>query len=240
MDSKQNTYFLELRTGLQQEGYTVLPEQDGCLPVEWNDRPLCQITSGGSIRFRPDDIQDPDTDVALTRVTNIAAVVKEYMTLLEDAPDLKADGLHDPYKLLAEYNDTVLAARSSEQCGVQFVTWRWGHEKASLYYGHYFDQAIWEYLCSARFDTTKHLADRFDVCERTIRSDLVTLACTYPIETSFGPYGGIRVSNWYHPEQKRLSPKQTSLLVRVRMTLEGEDLKVMNSILIQFALPGSY
>lgn len=62
----------------------------------------------------------------------------------------------------------------------------------------------------------------------------------YPIETSFGPYGGIRVSKWYRPEQKRLSSVQTSLLVRVRMTLEGEDLKVMNSILIQFALPGSY
>ena len=139
MDGKQNTYFLELRTVLQQEDYTVLPEQDCCLPVEWNDRPLCQITSGGSIRYRPDDIQDPDTDVALTRVTNIAAAVKEYMTLLEDAPDLKVDGLHDPYKLLAEYNDTVLAARCSEQCGVQFVTWRWGHEKVSLYHGHYFN-----------------------------------------------------------------------------------------------------
>ena len=91
-------------------------------------------------------------------------------------------------------------------------------------------QAIWEYLCSARFSTTRQLADRFGVCERTIRNDLIAL----------GPYGGIRVSNWYHPEQKRLSATQTSLLVRVRLTLEGEDLKVMNSILIQFALPGSY
>ncbi len=101
-------------------------------------------------------------------------------------------------------------------------------------------QAIWEYLCSARFDTTKRLADRFGVCERTIRNDLVVLSCTYPVETSVGPYGGIRISDWYHPEQKRLSPIQTSLLVRVRITLEGEDLKIMDSILIQFALPGSY
>lgn len=101
-------------------------------------------------------------------------------------------------------------------------------------------QAIWEYLYSVRFDTTKNLADRFGVCERTIRSDLVALTCKYPIETSFGPYGGVRVSKWYRPDQKRLSSIQTSLLVRVRMTLEGEDLKVMNSILVQFALPGSY
>ena len=101
-------------------------------------------------------------------------------------------------------------------------------------------RAIWEYLCSTRFSTTRQLADRFGVCERTIRNDLIVLACTYPIETSFGPYGGIRMAEWYRPDRKTLSPKQTSLLVRVRLTLEGEDLKVMNSILIQFALPGSY
>lgn len=101
-------------------------------------------------------------------------------------------------------------------------------------------QAIWEYLCTVRFDTTRHLANRFGVCERTIRSDLIALSCIYPIETSCGPYGGIHVSKWYHPEQRRLSSIQTSLLVKVRMTLEGEDLRVMNSILIQFALPGSY
>ena len=42
-------------------------------------------------------------------------------------------------------------------------------------------QAIWEYLCNARFSTTRQLADRFGVCERTIRSDLIALACTYPL-----------------------------------------------------------
>lgn len=101
-------------------------------------------------------------------------------------------------------------------------------------------QAIWGYLCGARFGTTQQLADRFGVYERTIRSDLVVLSCTYPIETSFGPYGGIRVSDWYHPGQTQLSAAQTSLLVRVRTDLDGEDLKVMNSILIQFAFSGSY
>jgi hypothetical protein len=139
MNSKQNTYFLELCTVLQQEDYTILPEQDGCLPVSWKDRPLCQITIGGSIRFRTEDILDPDTGVALAQVKNIAAVVKEYITLLEEATDLKADSLHEPYKLLAEFNDTVLAGRFSDQYGGQFVTWRWNRGKTSLCYGHYFN-----------------------------------------------------------------------------------------------------
>jgi len=40
--------------------------------------------------------------------------------------------------------------------------------------------------------------------------------------------------------QLKLSAAQISPLLRVRMDLDGEDLKVMNSILIQFAFPGSY
>lgn len=101
-------------------------------------------------------------------------------------------------------------------------------------------QAIWEYLCCVRFETTKNLATRFGVCERTIRHDLVLLSCSYPIETSFGPYGGIHVANWFHPDQKFLSSEQTTLLLKLRVPLKDEERKVMNSILIQFALPGSY
>ena len=100
-------------------------------------------------------------------------------------------------------------------------------------------QAIWEYLCCVRFETTKNLAIRFGVCERTIRNDLVLLSCSYPIETSFGPYGGIRVAGWFHPDRKFLSSEQTTLLLKLRVTLEDEERKVMNSILIQFALPES-
>lgn len=38
------------------------------------------------------------------------------------APDLKADGLGEPYKLLADFNGAVLAGHPSEY-GVQFVNW---------------------------------------------------------------------------------------------------------------------
>lgn len=101
-------------------------------------------------------------------------------------------------------------------------------------------QALWEYLCCARFDTTNHLANRFGVCERTIRNDLVILSSKYPIETSFGPYGGIRVASWFRSDRKVLSSEQTTLLLKLRVTLEGEELRIINSILAQFALPGSF
>ena len=101
-------------------------------------------------------------------------------------------------------------------------------------------QAIWEYLCCVWFKNAKNLAIRFGVCERTMQNDLVSLSCSYPIETSFGPYGGIRVASWFHPDRKFLSSEQTTLLLKLRVTLEDEERKVMNSILIQFALPGSF
>ena len=75
-------------------------------------------------------------------------------------------------------------------------------------------RAILEHLCQKRFDTTKNLAELFGVCERTIRNDLVVLTCSYPIETSFGPYGGIRVANWFHLNRHMLSFEQAELLRR--------------------------
>ena len=46
----------------------------------------------------------------------------EHMTLLENAPPLKADGLADGYRVLAEFNGTVLAG-TEMLLGAQFVTW---------------------------------------------------------------------------------------------------------------------
>ena len=60
------------------------------------------------------------------------------MTLIEQAPDLKADGLGENYKLLAEFNGAVLAGHSSRY-GVEFVTWEWSCGRTGLWQGHYYD-----------------------------------------------------------------------------------------------------
>ena len=138
MDNTQHTYFAELKLALQKAGYTVQAVEDGHLPIEWNDRRLCQVTESGGIRFRTDDTTDPAAEAARSRVTDIAGVVREYMTLIEQAPDLKADGLGENYKLLAEFNGAVLAGHSSRY-GVEFVTWEWSCGRTGLWQGHYYD-----------------------------------------------------------------------------------------------------
>ena len=95
---------------------------------------------------------------------------------------------------------------------------------------------ILELLCQRRKDTMQNLAAELGVSERTIRRDVEILTRSYPLETVCGRYGGgVRVADWYHLDRQRMSPKQTALLRRLAADLRGEDLEVMEQILLKFA-----
>lgn len=97
-------------------------------------------------------------------------------------------------------------------------------------------QQILELLCQRRKDTMQNLAAELGVSERTIRRDVEILTRSYPLETVCGRYGGGgRVADWYHLDRQRMSPKQTALLRRLAADLRGEDLEVMEQILLKFA-----
>ena len=61
----------------------------------------------------------------------------KYMKLLETAPPLKADGLADGYRVLAEFNGTVLAGTET-RLGAQFVTWARDYDRSGVNDGHYY------------------------------------------------------------------------------------------------------
>lgn len=97
-------------------------------------------------------------------------------------------------------------------------------------------QQILELLCQRRKDTMQNLASELGVSERTIRRDVEILTRSYPLETVCGRYGGgVRVADWYHLDRQRMSPRQTALLRRLAADLRGEDLEVMEQILLKFA-----
>ena len=97
-------------------------------------------------------------------------------------------------------------------------------------------QQILELLCQRRKDTMQNLAAELGVSERTIRRDVEILTRSYPLETVCGRYGGgVRVADWYHLDRQRMCPKQTALLRRLAADLRGEDLEVMEQILLKFA-----
>ena len=99
-------------------------------------------------------------------------------------------------------------------------------------------RAIVEILCRERQTTTEKLASALGVTMRTIRNDITALSFDYPIETVRGRYGGgVKLADWFHPHTRLLSPEQEDLLRRLRPTLVGRDLVIINSILAQFSSP---
>ena len=111
--------------------------ENGLLHVSWNEKPLCSVDRDGIVRFRPADITGPEVDRQLRTVTQTATQVKEYMRIFERAPALKAIGLEDTYKVLADFGDAVLAGRSCKT-GAKFVTWEWDFDRQGVHAGHYF------------------------------------------------------------------------------------------------------
>ena len=111
--------------------------EDGLIRVKWNGQPLCSVDRDGIVRFRPADITGPEVDRQLRTVIQTAGHVKEYMRIFERAPALKAIGLEDSYKVLADFGDAVLAGRSCKS-GAKFVTWEWDFDRQGVHAGHYF------------------------------------------------------------------------------------------------------
>ncbi len=85
--------------------------EDGLIHVSWHEKPLCSVDRDGIVRFRPADITGPEVDRQLRTVILTAGHVKEYMRIFERAPALKAIGLDDTYKVLADFGDAVLAGQ---------------------------------------------------------------------------------------------------------------------------------
>ena len=116
---------------------------DGLIHIRWNEKPLCSVDRDGIVRFRPADITGPEVDRQLRTVIQAAGQVKEYMRIFECAPALKAVGLEDTYKVLADFGDAVLAGRSCKT-GAKFVTWEWDWDRKGVHHGHYFQNGYEE------------------------------------------------------------------------------------------------
>ncbi len=87
-----------------------------------------------SMSFRGE--KSKERDAIQNRAYDAINRVAEYMRLMEKAPTLRIDGLDGDYRLLAEYNGTVLAGHPTEY-GVQFITWDWTYGHTGLWQGHY-------------------------------------------------------------------------------------------------------
>lgn len=138
-NAAQTRYLKEVALNLRREGFKV-----GCLEaqhllVSWNGSNLCRISSKGSILYRQETVDTLDVQKALNEVVRIVTLTREYMRMLEYAPPLKAQGLTGDYRILADFNTSVLAAHPTEQ-GVQFVVWDWDFDRKGVHLGGYYQE----------------------------------------------------------------------------------------------------
>lgn len=89
-------------------------DADSPLEVKKDGKDICTIHSDKMTFKRGED------DTPLEQLIDIYHTVQEYTAAYEKAPELKAV---ENYKLLSEFNGTVLAAKDMGFNGFQFVTW---------------------------------------------------------------------------------------------------------------------
>ena len=85
-ENQRNRYFTELAVALKREGLETMPLKDWQLPVLMDGHPICQISCGGNVRYRPEEVAAETMEQALQPATDTADTVSEYMGLMEAAP----------------------------------------------------------------------------------------------------------------------------------------------------------
>ncbi len=136
MNETEKRYFDELAFQLRRCGFKTLPMENGRLPVNWQGSNLGMVSVDGCVYYAPGKSADVSVDRLRNQVYGIARTTAEYMAKMETAPQLEAYGLHGDYRLLAGFNNVVLAGHPT-RCGVQFVTWDWVQDRTFLWQGHY-------------------------------------------------------------------------------------------------------
>ena len=142
-ETAQLRFLEETAIRLRQNGFTVEPIKDQHLPVCWEKGHLCRISGRGSVLYRQENVDGVGAQDALQAVIDTAKMTSEYMAILENAPRLKASGLHGDYRILADFGDAVLAGHPTER-GVRFVTWEWDWDREGVHHGHYFQNGYEE------------------------------------------------------------------------------------------------
>ena len=149
-------FFPELTRRLKREGISTGPVDKGCLPVLADGRAAVLVTSYGTVMLNADEPRGPESDRLYDTVAGISAQVYEYTEAMTSAPPLKAEGLHEGFRLLADFNGIVLAGQELEaDWGYKFATWRRSPDRKAVnggeYFdgGHYYEAAKRDFACRA-------------------------------------------------------------------------------------------
>lgn len=133
-------FFPELARRLKREGIDTGPVEQERLPVLLDGQEVMAVAPGGTIFLMPETADTQPVVDTYDIVAGISAQVREYAEAMVSGPPLKAVGLHDGFRLLADFNGIVLAGQELViGGGYQFVTWTRSPDRTAVAHGHYYD-----------------------------------------------------------------------------------------------------
>ena len=135
-----NKFFPELARRLKREGISTGPVEKGCLPVLADGRAAVLVMSHGTVAFNADVERGPEANSVYDLTYKLSREVYEYTGAMASAPPLVAEGLHEGFRVLADFNGIVLAGQELEDdWGYKFATWRRTPDRKAVGSGDYFD-----------------------------------------------------------------------------------------------------
>lgn len=96
---------------------------------------------------------------------------------------------------------------------------------------------IMRILTARRSSNIRTLAAEMGVCRRTICTDIEILTADYPLETSRGNGGCVKVAQWYHPHRNILSGEQQRVLAEIIQTASEQQAQVLREMLLEYGSP---
>ena len=131
-----NIYQQELLRRVQSLGCTGnYDEESGKLNVQYEGVLLCKQDKNGFLTYDSRSLTPAMCD-KLEEVKEQAVEIREYAGIYENSPPMKIDSLKG-YRRFAEYGDTVLGGRYSEQYGFEFATWKQDKGRSYVVHGDY-------------------------------------------------------------------------------------------------------
>ena len=147
-------FFPELARRLKREGIDTGPVEKERLPVLADGRAAVLVMPRGTVAFNADVERGPEADSVYDLTFRLSREVYEYTEAMASAPPLVADGLHEGFRLLAEFNGVVLAGQELEGTwGYKFATWARRPDRTAVAHGHYYhngyEAAKLDFACRA-------------------------------------------------------------------------------------------
>ena len=123
-----DAFFTELVRCLRKQGIDSEIQKDSRLEVFLHGQHALFVSPKNEVFLLPEMSGNDEAGDLYHEVAQISDEVFSYVEAVQSAAHLKANGLSEDFRLLADFGGAVLAGREREPgWGYQFVTWIWDY-----------------------------------------------------------------------------------------------------------------